>query len=79
MIAWHGRLAKWGRVDIRQAAALRAREIPADHRPYHIDAAIDRDLRTLLPIGLLPLAWAPQSGHLVIWLRRLLWDHSRTL
>ena len=45
-----------GSIDIRQAAARRAQEILAEHRPRYIEPAIDRDVRNLLPIELPPLA-----------------------
>ncbi len=45
-----------GSIDIRQAAARRAKEILAEHRPRYIEPAIDRDVRNLLPIELPPLA-----------------------
>ena len=45
-----------GSIDIRQAAVRRVQEILAEHRPNYIDAGVDRDLRALLPIELLPLA-----------------------
>ena len=44
-----------GSIDIRQAAARRAQEILAEHRPCYIGPAIDRDVRALLPIELPPL------------------------
>ena len=44
-----------GSIDIRQAAARRAQEILAEHRPCYIGPAIDRDVRALLPIELPPI------------------------